>query len=423
MQMSREFIRETIKSIKAEKDKIKNELATKFATLEQMLSQMGTNIENSFRMNFPQNPTYPMVIHQGVIASLSYASMDSVDILQGNTEVITTFKRHIEFLKLLADPIKREQLDKVFNKYFVYWNSEYFAKRYVGNLSQDGRTAIPNPVMSLPKVSDVFGWKDREAIVVKNSDSDVWATNAIATYSYNHSLQMFDIELDNSLSTTAQPSTINSCPELDINICAAIVRFYKEKYGFDYNKFIQVNDEFIGFITELLTAFLKTRYADWQNIKRKDYEYGDFDLVYKPDFKFSLGKFKTRFNFIFKLPSDPTGETSNRKNITISIDEHHWETVDKITVKLDGVYQTLNFSLSNRSDENSEVVFDGYDRNSSSKPDDRTLIYFTEDYKLFVLYYGGQLLAKKEEIMLEFNNSITNRLAEQKGDEAIKGVE
>ena len=89
---------------------------------------------------------------------------------------------------------------------------------------------------------------------------------------------------------------------------------------------------------------------------------------------------------------------------------------------MDGVYQTLNYSLLNRKDENSQVVFDGYTKTDSSRDTETVLRYYGEDYKLFVLYYGGHLLAKKDDLMFRFNNPIHNRLAEQKSKEAINGT-
>lgn len=421
MEMTRDFIRETIKSIKVEKDKIKNDMMTKFSMLEGMLASVGANIENSFRANFPQNPIMPMVIHQGAIANLINTTNDCSDILQGDTEVISTFKRHIEFLKLVADPIQRERLDKTFKKYFIYWDNYYYSKTYSKEFSADGRTTIPNPVMSLDKLSNIFGYNVKNNIKIASSDSDVWGTNAPVTYSYNNNMNMFDIQLDNSLQGSVRLSTINSCPELDININHAINRVYKNEFGFDYFKFQEVNNQFMLFLEELLTAFLKTRYEDWSNIKRKEYEYGNFDLVYDSDFKFSVGSYNTIFQFIFKYPDDQDGTSSNRKTINIKIEEHHLDSVDKIKVKMDGVYQSLNYSLLNRKDENSQVTFDGYTKTDSSRDTETVLRYYGEDYKLFVLYYGGQLLAKKDAIMLRFNNSITNRLAEQKAEEQING--
>ncbi len=422
MEMTRDFIRETVKSIKTEKDKIKSDLMTKFTMLESMLASVGANIENSFRMNFPHNAIMPMVVNQGTMASLISAVNDCTDLLQGDTEVITTFKRHIEFLKLVADPIQRERLDKTFKKYFIYWDNYYYSKTYSKELSADGKTTIPNPVMSLDKLSNIFGYNVKNNIKIGSSDSDVWGSNAPVTYSYNNNMNMFDIVLDNSLQGSVRLSTINNCPELDINIRHAINRVYKSEFGFDYLKFEEVNNQFMLFLEELLTAFLKTRYEDWSNIKRKEYEYGDFDLVYDSDFKFSAGKYNTAFQFIFKYPDDQNGTSSNRKTISIKIEDHHSDSVDKIKIKLDGVYQSLNYSLLNKKEENSQVTFDGYTKTDSSRDTETVLRYYGEDYKLFVLYYGGQLLAKKDDIMLRFNNSITNRLAEQKGKEAINGT-
>lgn len=420
MEMTRDFIRETIKSIKAEKDKIKNDLMTKFTTMEQMLIQVGINVESSFRANFPQNPIMPMVVQHGSIASLINVTNDSIDILQGDTEVVTTFKRHIDFLKLLADPIQRERLDKMFKKYFIYWDNYYYSKTYTKDFSTDGRTTIPNPVISLDKLQNVFGYNVKNNIKITSSESDIWGTNAPVTYSYNNSLNMFDIQLDNSLQGYVRLSSINNCPELDINISHAVNRVYKEQFGFDYFKFQEVNNQFMLFLEELLTAYLKTRYQDWSNIKRKDYEYGNFDLVYDSDFKFSVGSYASTFQFIFKYPDDQDGTSSNRKTINIKIEDHHFDSVEKIKIKMDGVYQSLNYSLLDRKDENSQVTFDGYTKTDSSRDTEIALRYYGEDYKLFVLYYGGQLLAKKDDIMLRFNNSITNRLAEQKGEEVIK---
>jgi len=423
MEMTRDFIRETIKSIKAEKDKIKNDLMTKFTTMEQMLIQVGINVESSFRANFPQNPIMPMVVQHGSIASLINTVNDSIDILQGDTEVITTFKRHIDFLKLVADPNQRERLDRTFKKYFIYWDNNYYSETYSKGFSADGRTTIPNPIMSLDKLSNVFGYNVKNNIKITSSESDIWSTNAPATFRYDNNMNMFDIQLDNSLQGFVRLSSLNSCPELDINISHAINRVYKEQFGFDYFKFQEVNNQFMLFLEELLTAFLKTRYEDWSNIKRKDYEYGNFDLVYDSDFKFSVGSHATTFQFVFKLPDDQDGSSSNRKYINIKIEDHHFGSVDKIKIKLDGVSQSLNYSLLNRKDENSQVTFDGYTKTDSIRDPEIALRYYGEDYKLFVLYYGGQLLAKKDDIMLRFNNSITNRLAEQKGDEATQGVE
>lgn len=102
--------------------------------------------------------------------------------------------------------------------------------------------------------------------------------------------------------------------------------------------------------------------------------------------------------------------------------DHHFDSVDKIKIKMDGVSQSLNYSLLDRKNENSQVTFDGYTKTDSSRDPEIALRYYGEDYKLFVLYYGGQLLAKKDDIMSRFNNSITNRLAEQKGDKATQEV-
>lgn len=423
MEVTRDFIRETIKSIKAEKDKIKNDLMTKFSMLEGMLSQVGVNIETSFRANFPQNPILPMIVHQGSIANLINTVNDCSDLLQGDNEIITTFKRHLDFLKLLADPILRERLDKMFHKYFIYWDNLYYFNNYDKGFSADGKTTIPNPVMSLDKLSNVFGYNLKNNIKITSSESDIWEINAPVTFNYNNNMNMFDIQLDNSLQGLVRFGTINNCPELDENISHAVNNVYKEQFGFDYFKFQEVNNQFMLFLEEFLTAFLKTRYEDWSNIKRKDYEYGNIELVYDSDFKFSLGSHATTFQFVFNYPDSTNETTSNRKYINIKIDQHHSDSVDKIKIKMDGIYQTLNYSLLDRKDENSQVVFDGYTKTDSSRDTETVLRYYGEDYKLFVLYYGGQLLAKKDDIMLRFNNSITNRLAEQKGDETTKGVE
>lgn len=424
MEMTRDFIRETIKSIKAEKDKIKNDLMNKFSMLEGMMAQMGSNIENSFRFNFPQNPTMPMVIHQGAIANIISVDGDCIDILQGNTEVITTFKRHIDFLKLVSDPNQRERLDRTFNKYFVYWDNQYFVDTYVKELSQDAKTAIPNPIMSLDKVSNIFGYKAKDSISVRNSESDIWEYNAPVEYSYNNGMNMFNLNFDSGLQTTTGLSALNSCPDLDTNISHAINHMYQEKFGFDYFKFKEVNEEFIGFITKLLIEILFIRYNDILQIKQPTWGYSGYttDLVYEPDFKVSYHEHKATIKFEYYRPFTEDENNPNKQFIEITIDDWQSNTECRVKVKLSNVYQSLWFTLFDRDNQDTAIVFDGYKKNDSDKTNDTVLQYFSEDYKLFVLYYGGKMLAKKDEYLLKLNNGITNKLAEQKAEEATKNA-
>lgn len=424
MEMTRDFIRETIKSIKAEKDKIKNDLMSKFSMLEGMMATMGSNIENSFRFNFPQNPTMPMVIHQGAIASIISVGGDCIDILQGNTEVVTTFKRHIDFLKLVSDPNQRERLDKTFKKYFVYWDNKYFVDTYVKELSQDAKTAIPNPILSLDRVSNILGYKAKDSISVRSSESDIWEYNAPVEYSYNNGMNMFDLIFDSSLQTTAGLSALNSCPDLDINISHAINRMYQEKFGFDYFKFKEVNEEFIAFITNLLITFLFTRYKDILEIKEPSWRYSGYstDLVYEQDFKVTYYSTKAVFKFEFYRPGTEEESHPNKQFIEITVEDWQSNTECRVKVKLSNVSQSLWFTLFDRNNQDSAIVFDGYMKQDSDKNRETVLQYFSEDYKLFVLYYGGQMLAKKDEYLLKLNNGITNKLAEQKAEEAAKNA-
>ena len=424
MEMTRDFIRNTIKDIKAEKDKIKNDLMSKFSMLEGMMSQMGINIESSFRANFPQNPIMPMVIHQGAIANIISVGGDCIDVLQGETEVVTTFKRHLDFLKLVSDPNQRERLDRTFNKYFVYWDNQYFVDTYVKELSQDAKTAIPNPIMSLDKVSNIFGYKAKDSISVRNSESDIWEYNAPVEYSYNNGMNMFNLNFDSGLQTTAGLSALNSCPDLDTNISHAINHMYQEKFGFDYFKFKEVNEEFIGFITKLLIEILFIRYNDILQIKQPRWGYSGYttDLVYEPDFKVSYHEHKATIKFEYYRPFTEDENNPNKQFIEITIDDWQSNTECRGKVKLSNVHQSLWFTLFDRDNQDTAIVFDGYKKNDSDKTNDTVLQYFSEDYKLFVLYYGGTMLAKKDEYLLKLSNGITNKLAEQKAEEATKNA-
>lgn len=420
MEMGREFIRAMVKDIKAEKDRIKNDIQSKFIHVESMLSTLGINLEAGLKHNFPMLQLPPLIYQQGsMIAPTIYS--EGMDTLQGGTEVITTFKRHIEFLKLVANSnLEIEKLDAQFDKYFIYWNNEYRYNRYNKGLSIDAQTKLPNPIMSLDRVHYVFSYNFKNTLQITNTENDVWDKNAPVEYRYNPSTNQFDLNFDNSLTCSANLSVINDCPELDTNIGNAINKVYMDKLGFDYFKFEEVNDKFVEFVTTYLTRFLLIRFADWNKIKKKnDWDYGNTEILHETghEVNFRPGyPEKASVVFKFKIPEDTN---SNTKSIEFVIENYASNTECKVTVKLSGIQQTLIFNLFDRENEHEPVSFMGYNKNQNNSTETH-LWYYTEDYKLFILYYGGLLLAKGEEYLNNLDTAITNRLAEQEAEEGIR---
>lgn len=72
------------------------------------------------------------------------------------------------------------------------------------------------------------------------------------------------------------------------------------------------------------------------------------------------------------------------------------------------VNQSLHFSIFNN-DNTESIIFDGYEKSNSSEIISQ---YFSEEYKLFILYYGGLLLAKKDQILLRMIDTINEKLTE-----------
>lgn len=421
MEMTREFIRAMIKDIKAEKDRIKHDLQAKFTSIEDILSTFGMNLENGLRHNFPMMQMPPLIYQQGSMIMPTIYS-EGIDTLQGNTEVITTFKRHIEFLKLVAGSVSEiDRLENTFNKYFIYWDNNYRYSKYNQGLSEDAKTKLPNPIMSLDRLNYVFGYNLKNSIKITHNENDVWSKNAPVEYRYDNNSNQFDLNFDNSLTCQASLSVINDCPELDKNISNAVNAAYMEKLGFDYFKFEEVNDRFVEFIITYLTKFLIARSADWTKIKKKnDWDYGNIEILHSSDhlinFKNDFG-YKAQVVFKFKIPED-TGN-NNIKNIEFVIENFNFTNECTITVKLMGVQQTLIFKLFKNESNEEPITFMGYAKNQNNSLETH-LQYFTEDYKLFVLYYGGILLAKENEILNQLDISITNRLAEQEAEEIIR---
>lgn len=420
MQMSRDFIRAMVKDIKAEKDRIKFDLQAKFSSVEAILSTLGMNLEASLRQNFPNMPVMPLIYQQGTMIMPTVYS-EGIDTVQGTTEVITTFKRHIEFIKLVSNSvIEMEQLEATFNKYFIYWDNNYRYDRYNKGYSPDAQTKLPNPVMSLDRLSYVLGYNIKNTIQITSGDHDTWTKNAPVEYRYNNNTNQFDLNFDSSLACPVSLSVINDCPELDFNIGNGINKVYMEKLGFDYFKFEEVNNKFIDFITTYLTRFLLIRYQDWTKIKKKnEWDYGNIEILHSSD---QLVNFKPNYPtkasvvFKFKMPEDTS---SNNKNIEFVIEDYDSNTECTITVKLMGVQQTLVFKLFDRENTHEPISFMGYNKNQNNSTETH-LQYFTEDYKLFVLYYGGLLLAKEQEHLNNMETAISNRLAEQEAEEGIK---
>jgi len=419
MEMNREFIHAIVKDIKTEKDRIKADILKRFSSLETTINTFGLNLEAGLRHNFPVMQFPPFIYHQN---SMTIPIIDSEDlnIVKGETEVITTFKRHIDFLKLVAkSAFEIEQLEANFNKYFIYWDNQYYYNKYDKGLSPEIKTKLPNLILSIDKIRYILSGMDKNTLQITSGEHDVWQKNAPVEYNYNYTTNQFDLTFDNSLTCSVRLHIINECPELDLNIGNAINKAYMDNFGFDYFKFEEVNNKFIKFIVEYLTEFLITRFEDWTKLKkRNDWDYGDFELIYEPMYQVSFDDSKANVLFKFHPPKDDS--ISNQKRVEFSIKNLKSNNECTITVRLSGIQQTLVFKLSNQENTQKSISFMGYIKDSNSTKQEVYLQYFTEEYKLFVLYYGGFLLAQREEFLNKLDISITTSLSEQIAKEEIR---
>jgi len=409
--MNRDFIRETIKSIKDERDKVNTEYQVKLVDLNNRISYISSTFEDYFRNNFPSLPPIPFYYYgsgENLVTNYDYSGEL---ILQGKTEVISTFKRHVEFLKLLCGDVKVRELDKQFNKYFVYFNEDYYNDTYVKNLSSEKRTTLPNIVMSIRCLSSIFGSKYKESLSICSSELDVWENNAPVKYNLNNSSEKFSLEFDNGLNGETYLNYVNNCPELDKNISKAIDKVYKDTLGIEYYKFEETNNGFIDFIQELLTLTLIEKIEDLSNVRKKEFEFGPINIIYDSDFRFNVSETKLEFQFFFNKP-DETIANSNKHYMVIQIDKLEFSKEYYIKVKFSPFSQCLVFTLPDNEDK--EVLFEGYTKNKNNEYEKELFNdYFTEEYKLFVLYYCKHLIFNKESFINRFKIAIVDRLKEQ----------
>jgi len=395
MELTTEFIRKTILSIKKEKDKIKSDLNLKFNLLNSIISTMDINIENAFKYNFPTLQIPPLNFNTVPINNQD-TSYESTFILNGTDEVITTFIRHIEFLKLnIHDFNEKQKLDKLLKYYFNYWSDEYYSNKYelTDYQRENYGSAKFDILSSLDQISSVIGYKAKEKFNLVSTEKDHWSNNAPVEYYYDRNVNMFGLKLANGLECFCNSNVIKHCPEIDENISRTLLREYKEHFGFDYLDFPIVMNKFIDFICELLKEFLIIRYEDWIKIKIPYSYSSQVDIIYDNDFKVSSHEYKAYISFMFENIYE--GNTNQRKSIDIIIDNHKINK-DKIMIKLPGVYQSMIFEF-NKEDQENPITFCGFTKgNSGNSSNEETFLnYITKSLELAILYFGNKVLEEK----------------------------
>lgn len=415
MKLTNEFIRRVTKEIKEEKDRVSKDIITKFEMTNASLSTLANMIEQTLRQNFPSmalpslggmpightsNGTFSAGFVPGMGMYNSTEEAEAYAIVKGEHEVVTTMKRHLDFLKLslpedfqlgfAADQLTSPMVDMIFAKHFVYFDAAYYAEVYAPIDQQKGHQMTkPRIHTALEALLSFVHLDVRKQLEITSLPTDQWVKNECATYVYDHSSNKYIIELGSGLKINAPRHLVESCPELDRVIGKRIREEFERVLGINYNAFLQTNELFITFIGNVIDWMLN-QFAARITAIDANYYYGEnFTIVEdkKYGIKFSASRSSTSISIYIDENDLTRGMHKQTILISINRDQVYSTGENEIMVTFSGAY-TINQCLryiAVKEETGYKISFSAYGTSQSARSD-FVVFHATEAYKLFVLF-------------------------------------
>jgi hypothetical protein len=150
------------------------------------------------------------------------------------------------------------------------------------------------------------------------------------------------------------------------------------------------------------------RLSDWQAVRTKLY-YGDLSFEVSEDIKLkiNISDIKIKICFEFTLPLGDEKTATDKKMITIDIDNPTFKHSSTIELSIGSVSQKLVFKYPLPADIDKGITLASYNTRTGDTP------YPTDEgYKLAVLYYGGKLLSGGSDLLVRVNEYLSVKLGE-----------
>ena len=413
MELTEKLIREFVIASAQDLEVEQKEINLKLDLLASTMTSNFTMLENMFRCNFPNLPIHNFgAMCQPSISNIGIDNItEAAQILKGEDYITRSFKRQIEFLKVVSGESKQAfKFDRVIDEYFHYWSDVYFQEKYTSpTLSPEALTLRPNPIESFQVFSSVIGYTQKKLINIENSDKDVWTRNKPVIYKFDHNTNNFLIETTAGHKCIGNSDTVKHVPNLDENICAAIMREYKEKFNIDYINYNSITEnQFHNFIIKLINHLVFTHENLYDKIDNR-YSYGYVDLCYGSPCRLSVNS--DNISIVFKF-TDLDHPNNENKYLEIKIENTRYKQMN-ISVKFNNSYQAAQYEVNKDAEEKDQLItFCGYYKQNGN--DGPHLHYAKEDWKLCVLFYGKQLIDKQDDILLQIDVKISESVASRK---------